>query len=59
MLRDNIIKVGIGFVFGSILLFFIQDLHFIIISLIQMFFFTVLYSSIDRIIKKVRKDGLR
>lgn len=53
IIYQNIVKVIIGFIFGSILLYFIKDLHFLLISLIQMIFFTTLYTIIDKIIQQI------
>lgn len=49
MLKDNITKIGIGFILNMILLCFIMEFHFIIVSIIQMVFFTLLYTVIDKI----------
>jgi hypothetical protein len=52
---DNLIKVSIGFVFGSILLMFIGEMNVWVISLIQMIFFTSLYSVLDILLNKIKK----
>lgn len=52
MIQANIIKLTVGFFLGFILIYFIQDFHWIWINIIQFLFFLGLYSVIDIIIKK-------
>jgi hypothetical protein len=54
----NLIKVFIGFIFGTVLLYFIVDLPILVVSLIQMIFFTILYSFLDRMKKKIENRKL-
>lgn len=54
MIVYNFAKVLIGFFIGTFFLYFIQDLPVVIISLLQMVFFTLLYSLLDYIYKGIK-----
>lgn len=56
MLRENLLKVGLGFIFGTVLMYYIQSYHFFVISLINMIFFTCFYTIIDKILKKLKNE---
>lgn len=51
----NIIKVSCGFIAGTVLLYYIHDLNFILISIIQLFFYTLFYTLFDRYFLKNMK----
>jgi heme O synthase-like polyprenyltransferase len=54
-IKKNLFKVSLGFVAGTILLYFIQDLNFIFISLFQLCFYTIFYTIIDKILFKIKE----
>ena len=55
MLKHNTIKVSIGFLLGTILLYLVIGLAPWLISLIQTVFFIILYTILDKIIEKIKK----
>ena len=52
----NLIKVTLGFVAGTGLLYAIQDLAVVLISLIQMIFFTLFYTMLDSVRDRIQRS---
>jgi len=57
-LSRNVIKVSLGFFSGTALLAFIHPFPIILISIIQMFFFTVFYTLVDKLLDVVETSRL-
>ena len=57
-LRYNLFKVGVGFLLGTPLLYVIKPLDVVVVSVIQLAFFTLLYAGIDTVYKKW-KEGVK